>query len=141
MGEVAPVAGPTGRRVRREDVLAAVIVLVTLACLGVLAGFFFVETQFHPVGGAFGIPTTIPLCGRWFSRAADSTQVLTRAEIEIGSTPGHAPVVLEPSLGQIPLVALVQPHPVPAGMSTCDVVIYLHVGPDAYVGYALEGGP
>ena len=27
MGEVAPVAGPTGRRLRREDVLAAVIVL------------------------------------------------------------------------------------------------------------------
>ena len=138
---MTPAAGWTARRPRREDVLAAVIVLVTLACLGVLAGFLFVEAHFHPVDGAFGIPTTIPLCGPWFSRAADSTQVLTRAEIETGSIPGHAPVVLQPSLGQIPLVALAQPHPVAAGMSTCDVVIYLHVGPDAYVGYALEGGP
>ena len=134
-------AGWTARRPRREDVLAAVIVLVTLACLGVLAAFLFVETQFHPSESAFGIPTTIPLCGRWFSRAPDSTQVLTRAEIEIGAIPGHAPVVLEPTLGQIPLLALVEPHPIPVGMSTCDVVIYIHVGPDAYVGYALEGGP
>ncbi len=56
-------------------------------------------------------------------------------------TPGYAPVILEPSLGEVPLLALFEPHPIPSGMATCDVAIFLHTGPDAYVGYALEGGP
>ena len=126
---------------RQQNILAAGVVLVALLCLVLLAGFIVVETQFRPIGSAFGLPTRIPLCGRAFSRSADTTRVFTTAEIEAGMTPGYAPVTLEPSIGEVPLLALFEPHPNPSGMATCDVLIFLHTGPDAYVGYALEGGP
>lgn len=39
---------------RKQDVLAAGVVLVTLLCVVLVAGFVFVETQFGPSGSAFG---------------------------------------------------------------------------------------
>jgi hypothetical protein len=129
------------RLLRRQNILAAGVLLVALLCVAVLAGFILVETQFRPAGSAFGLPTRIPLCGRTFSRSADDGRVFTRAEIDAGMSPGYSPVILEPSIGEVPLLALFEPHPNPSGMATCDVLIFLHAGPDAYIGYALEGGP
>ena len=126
---------------RRQNILAAGVLLVALLCVAALAGFVVVETQFRPTGSALGLPARIPLCGRTFSRPADDTRVFTRAEIDAGMAPGYSPVILEPSIGEVPLLALLESHPNPSGMATCDVLIFLHTGPDAYVGYALEGGP
>jgi len=134
-------SGHGERLLRRQNILAAVVLLVALLCVAVLAGFIVVETQFRPAGSAFGLPTRIPLCGRAFSRSADDARVFTRAEIDAGMSPGYSPVILEPSIGEVPLLALLEPRPNPSGMATCDVLIFLHTGPDAYVGYALEGGP
>ncbi len=125
-------------RPKREDVFAACLVLLMLVGVAVGGGLFLIETQFRPGGSAFGLPTRIPACGRSFTGPG---RVSTLAEIEAGMTTGHAPIVLEPTIGEIPLLAPFEPHTVPTGMTTCDVVIFLRVGPDAYVGYALEGGP
>ena len=120
-------------RPRREDLVAASLVLLLFAGVVMIGGLFLIETQFRPEGSAFGLPTRIPTCGRSFIRDAADVRVFTRAEIEAQMTPGYSPTVLEPAIGEIPLLAPFEPH--------CDVLIFLHVGPDAYVGYELQGGP
>ena len=123
---------------RRRTVTAAALACVTLVCVAILGGFVFLETQLDPVGGAFGIPTRIPLCGRQFEASPDAAGRYSLAEIEAAIAPGR-PIVLEPTIGQLPVLGLFESHPTPHGMAACDTVIFPHVGPDSYVPYALAG--
>lgn len=126
------------RRPRREDVFAASVVLLLAVCLGAVAGVFYIATQFKSEGSLFGRPTRIPACGRSYLGPG---RTWSRAEIDAAIAPGFEPVVLEPTIGQIPL--LQDGHPTQSGspVGFCATVVFLHVGADRYVGYALEGGP
>ena len=123
----------------QRNIAAVAVVVVTLVCTAVIGGFVFLETQMEPVGGAFGIPTRIPLCGRYFETSPDTARRYTMAEIEATIEPGHRPIVLEPTLGDLPVLGLFESHPNPPGMAACDTLIFLHVGPDSYLSYGLLG--
>ncbi len=124
---------------RRRDITAAAVMLLTFVCLAVIGRFVFLETQMEPTGGAFGIPTRIPLCGRQFETSPDTARRYTMAEIEATITPGYRPIVLEPTIGDLPVLGLFESHPYPPGMAACDTLIFLHVGPDSYLSYGLMG--
>ncbi len=124
---------------RRSDLGAAVVVGVTFACIAVVGGFVFLETQMEPAGGSFGIRTHIPLCGRQFETSPDTARRYTMVEIEATIAPGYRPIVLEPTIGDLPVLGLFESHPFPPGMAACDTLIFLHVGPDSYLSYGLMG--
>lgn len=126
-------------RPRHQDVVAGIVVLVAAVSLSVMGGFVFLETQLEPVGGAFGIPTRIPLCGRQFETTPDTARRYSMAEIEATIEPGCRPIVLEPTIGDLPVLGLFESHPYPPGMAACDTLIFLHVGPDSYLSYGLAG--
>ena len=126
------------RRPSRQDVFAASLVLLAGVSLCALAGVFYIETQFRPEGSLFGRPARIPACGRSYLGPGRDW---TRAEMEAAITAGFDPVVLEPTIRQVPLVPWVDQRRTGSGLVTCDTVIFLHVGSDLYVGYAIEGGP
>lgn len=126
------------RRPRREDVFAASLVLLLVVSLLAVAGAFYIATQFRPEGSLFGRPTRIPACGRSYLGPG---RAWTRAEVEAAITPGFEPVVLEPTIGDVPLIPWVDQRRISSGLVVCDTVIYLHVRPDLYANYALEGGP
>jgi hypothetical protein len=126
------------RRPSRQDVFAAGMVVLVVVSLSALAGVFYIETQFRPEGSLFGRPTRIPACGRSYLGPGRGW---TRAEMEAAITPGYEPVVLEPTIGEVPLIPWVDHRRFGSGLVTCDTVIFLHVRPDFYVGYAIEGGP
>ena len=119
-------------------IVAAIAVLVTVVGLAMIGGFVFLETQLEPVGGAFGIPTRIPLCGRQFEASRDTARRYTLAEIEAAVAP-ERPIVLEPTIGELPVLGLFESHPTPPGMAACDTRIFLRVGPDSYLPYVLAG--
>lgn len=127
------------RRPRREDVFAGIVVLIAVVCVIALGSIFLIEKEFQPRDGLFGIPTRIPACGRTY----DVGRQFTRAQIYAGINPGSEPIVFEPLIGLIPLTAPFEGHQVrlASGEMVCDTVVFLHVGPDGYVGYGLEGGP
>jgi len=113
------------------------LVLLLVVSLLALAGVVYIETQFRPEGSLFGRPTRIPACGRSYLGPG---RAWTRAAMEASITPGFEPTVLEPTIGDLPLIPWVDQRRIEAGL-VCDTVIYLHVRPDLYVSYALEGGP
>ena len=131
---------PRVRRVRREDVLAGTVVAIVIIGVLGLAAFVQIERDFQPEGGALGLPTHIRTCGRSYIGPG---QTYSLARIEATTVPGSSPVVLEPILGQIPISAYFDRHHVriDSGELTCATLVFLHVGPDAYLSYGLEGGP
>lgn len=126
-------AGLDARRAR-TSLFAVLLGLVAFASLVVT------ERVFEPAGGPFGVPQRIVTCGRSY-RGGSLT--VSRAQIATATNPGQSPVILEPLLGDLPLTAPFESHRVklPSGDTVCDTVIYLQIGPDAYVSYGLEGGP
>ena len=125
------------RRPSRKDLFAASLVVVFVASLVALAGMFYIEIQFRPEHSLFGRPTRIPACNRSYLGPGRGE---TRAEMEADIPPGFEPTVLEPTVGEVPLVPWVDQRRIEAGL-VCDTVIYLHVRSDLYLTYALEGGP
>jgi hypothetical protein len=126
------------RRPSRQDVFAASLVLLLVMSFFALAGLLYIVTQFRPEGSLFGRPTRIPACGRSYLGPG---RTWTRTEMEAAITPGYEPVVLEPTIGEVPLIPLVDQRRFGSGLVTCDTLIFLYVRPDFYVGYAIEGGP
>lgn len=123
----------------REDLRAAGIAAVAVLVLAALVAVALIERNFEPRGG-FGRPQRIPACGRSY-RGGEAT--FTLAQIRAAINPGGSPVIFEPVVGELPLTAPFEDHRVrlASGETVCDTVVYLHVGPDAYAGYDLEGGP
>ena len=110
--------------------VASVIGVLTLAPrLGnVLAGA-------DGIHDAAALPEHLELCGRsWHKDTTDRR--FTFAGIREWS--GVEPVVVDPST-----FAPCPPGPCTsvAGPTPCDTVIFVRVGPDAYLDYALQGGP
>jgi hypothetical protein len=131
----------TRRRLRWRWVVPAVVLF---AVLGTAGGWLWIRHEFDPIDPPFGIPRTIPLCSRTFWHSDQDTRLWTLAEARAfeqtanGGTPVE-PIVLEPTIGDLPIFRPTYPWRPPA--ATCEMGIWLHVGPDAYVAYTLEGGP
>lgn len=128
------------RGLQREDLALAAVLAVVVVGVGLLGSVILIQKEFDPRGGLFGIPHRIPTCGRSYV-GGDGTTSLEQIEATI--TPGYSPVLLEPVLGMLPLWAPFETKRVrlDTGEEVCDTVVFLHVGPDAYASYGLEGGP
>ena len=126
-------------RPRRGDMLAGAVVLFVAFCVLVTATTFFIEHELRPTGSFFGVPGRLdfPLCGR--SYLLGQGDDWTMARIGGPTTPGYGPPILEPTIGKIPLLGLFSCPMTRDGFYY--TVIWLHVGPDDYKAYALEGGP
>ena len=123
-----------------KDVRAAGVLVVFVVGVVVLGSYALIERNFQPLGGPFGVPHRIPTCGRSY---LGGEVRLTLEQIQATINPGTSPLLFEPQLGQIPLMAPFQGHTVrlDTGAEVCPTAVFLHVGADAYAAYALEGGP
>jgi hypothetical protein len=124
----------------RERTLLGLVIAIVVAGVVFCGSVIEIEHVFQPEGSLFGRPMRIPSCGRSYGTGPDVTTLYTWAQIEAVAAPGFAPVVVEPVIGQIPLFAPFTSQQHPAAAQVCDTVIYLHVGPDAYAAYGLQGG-
>lgn len=110
----------------RLAVTVGVLAAVSLMVLGVRS------SQLHQIPGAAG-PSRIEICGRTFTGPGTSStaaEVRARLMTRIGSVPtwqGRREV-----WGQQVTVS---------GAPGCGTGVFLKTGPDAFLGYALSGGP
>ena len=117
------------------------IVVVALAAAALIVGIVIVPLLGNVFGRAAGIhdaaalPEQINICGRGWSKD-ESNREFSLAEIR--ARDGIEPVVVDPGLFAScpagPCTTVAQNGP-------CDTVIYVRVGEDAYLDYALQGGP
>jgi hypothetical protein len=129
------------KRPSRSNLLAFALVAVLVVSAGIVLTGLYVQHAFHPAGGLLGTPTSIPLCGRDFTHPEGDTRLWSRADIDAAMQPGFSAIVLDPTIGRIPLLGVFAQYArLPQG-ETCAMVIWLRVGPDAYLDYALSGGP
>lgn len=135
---------PRPRGPRRSTIAAAGMVLALVLCVSSLAIGLFIEFKLRPIDGRLGLPQRLDfLCGR--SYHLGNGDHITKSQIDSGMTPGYEPYILEPTLGQIPLVDVFTKCPtvpmVGGRGSVTYTLVWLQVGSDDYVTYALEGGP
>ncbi len=117
------------------------IVVVALTAAALFVGTVIVPRIGNAFGGAGGVhdaaalPEHIRICGRSWSKDA-LNRALSLAEIRARDS--IEPVVVDPGLFA----------PCPAGPCTtvaqsgpCHTVVYVRVGEDSYLDYALQGGP
>jgi hypothetical protein len=128
---------PRPRRPKRQNVAAAIVVLLLAASIAVMGTGFFIEHDLRPTDGAFGLPGRLafPLCGRSYLLSNLPDQTFRGA----AAWAAAKPFVVEPTIGKVPLFSLLTCPMSPDGFYY--TVIWLHVGPDTYASYALEGGP
>jgi hypothetical protein len=114
------------------------MVVVTVAAAALLLGIVIVPRIGNVSAGvhdAAALPEQINICGRSWSK-----DVLDRklSLAEIRARDGIEPVVVDPGpLAPCP----VGPCTTVAQNGPCHTVIYVRVGEDAYLDYALQGGP
>lgn len=125
----------TAERVRRGLAVAVLVVAVVLIVIAILPRIDNGTAGASGIHDAATLPEHIRVCGRGWSKDA-LNRMLSRAEIR--ARDGVEPVVVDPR----PFA----PCPVgPCGMTAengpCHTVIYVRVGEDAYLDYALQGGP
>lgn len=136
---------PRAGRPRRSTIAAAAVVLVFVLCVSGLAVGLFIQTELRPIDGRFGLPQQLdfPFCGRSYQLGNGSH--MTKSQMDAEMTPGYQAYILEPSVGQIPLVDVFTKCPrvpmVGGHGSVAQTVGFLQVGPDDYAVYVLEGGP
>jgi hypothetical protein len=129
---------PRPGRPKGKDLAAGAVVLAFLMAVCILGAGIFIAHSLKPTDGRFGVPQYLvfPFCGRSYMLGADTApQTFTRADASAGA----GAFVVEPTIGSIPLLSLLTCPRSPSGLTY--TVIWLHVGTDAYVEYALEGGP
>jgi len=135
---------PSGRgrwsKPTRQDVRLGLLASVCLAAGLVVAAALWIIIRFEPDGGLLGRPSLITACGGRHYRP-DGGVTWTRAQVDGSIAPELTPTIFEPVIGQIPLGALFSGSRDFNGVQVCDTVVFLHVGPDAYEPYALQGGP
>jgi len=127
---------PVGvRRVRREDVSAAVLVAVLVVALVVLVSLVLIGSLYEP-DGFLGRPGQIPACGGTYQLEPGPPRVWTLDEIRAATDPADEPQIFEPILGHIPLGSLLAGDRDLNGVPVCATVGWLHVASDAYLRYA-----
>ena len=136
-GSRARPGGCTGmsRSTRRGIVFAA------FAVAAVLAGLVIVPRIENAFGGSMGIhdaaalPEHIRICGAAGTRTHSSASSASpRSGCETASSLSSWIPASSRHARQAPAPAVAQDEP-------CDTVIYVRVGSDAYLDYALQGGP
>ena len=120
------------RGIATASVLLALLLAGAVVLLPRVGNAFAGADGIHDAGA---LPEHIKVCGRsWHKDALSRTFRL--AEIRVRD--GVEPVVVDPgpfaACPPGPCTTVAQPGP-------CDTVIYVRVGDDAYVDYALQGGP
>jgi hypothetical protein len=127
---------PRRRRPKRADIAATLVVVLFICSIIVIAVGTFIAHDLRPTGSMFGLPgrLSFPLCGRSYLLSNSSSVHLDGAASSDPRT-----TILEPTIGNVPLLALLTTCPRYDGFSP--TVIWLHVGGDEYVSYSLEGGP
>ena len=133
------IALPRQRRPSPEDLRLGLLIALVSVCAVIAIGAFLVSRWYEPAGSLFGWPTHIPACGHDYAR--DTDQTWTLAQVDDSLTPGLAPTIFEPVIGEIPLLSVLSGTRDFNGVQTCDTVVFLHVGPDAYAVFAMQGGP
>ncbi len=120
---------------RRGIVLAALVAAALLAWIAIvprLANEIVGPTGIHDAGA---LPEHIKVCGRSWSKDALRREL---SAAELRARDGVEPVVVDPGLFAAcppgPCTTVAQDVP-------CNTVIYVRVGEDAYLDYALQGGP
>src|ERR1035437_1332655 len=120
---------------RRRALMALVIPLAVALGWVTIIGSAFDPAGIHDAGA---LPDRIHACGRTWNKGASTP---TSAE-SIVALLGEEPKLVAPGLLGRVLASC------PSGACTdnasngpCDTVIYVRVGEDAYVDYALTGGP
>ncbi|MGZ8562302.1 MAG: hypothetical protein ACXWWU_01650 [Candidatus Limnocylindria bacterium] len=88
-------------------------------------------TDIHEVAS---LPDRISVCGRVWNRDAAGRE-FSRAEIRTRS--GVEPTLVDP----LPFAPCPRGPCAQTGNGSCDTVVYVRVGSDAYVDYSLSGGP
>jgi hypothetical protein len=116
------------------------VVLLFVCSAVLIAVGTFVAHDLRPTGSMFGIPgrLSFPLCGR--SYLLSNSGEWSKADVEKSLMPDETGVILEPTVGQIPLLGLLTTCPRYKGEFT-PTGIWLHIGTDEYLAYSLEGGP
>jgi hypothetical protein len=128
----ARVGLPRPRRPRGKDIAAGAVVLLFVISILVVGTGFFIAHELQPTDGRFGVPQYLvfPLCGRDY-------HISNLPEVNAPAVDGA--FVVEPTIGSIPLLSLLTCPKNSNGLTY--TVIWLHVGPDEFASYALEGGP
>jgi hypothetical protein len=121
--------------IRRGLAVAALVVAGAVVAVVILPRIHNAVAGTSGIHDAATLPEHIGVCGRGWSKDA-LNRILSLAEIR--ARDGVEPVVVDPG----PFA----PCPVgPCGMTAqdgpCHTVIYVRVGEDAYLDYALQGGP
>jgi hypothetical protein len=117
------------------------LAVAALVLVGVLGAIVILPRIHNGVAGTSGIhdaamlPEHIRVCGRGWSNDV-LIRILSLAEIR--ARDGVEPVVVDPG----PFATCpVGPCGMTAQDGPCHTVIYVRVGEDAYLDYALQGGP
>jgi hypothetical protein len=115
--------------------LASIVVLLLIVCVSVVGLGFFIQHELQPSDGRFGLPQYLafPFCGADYHLSLGGKAPKPSA--------GDGSFVLEPTIGQVPLVEVLTRCPRWGAAGFRYTVIYLHDGPDSYAVYELEGGP
>lgn len=132
-------AGRRWTRPTREDVHLALLVLIVAVGAVITIGGVLVARTFEPQDGLIGRPTRLSACGRNYDGDREN-RTWTRVQVDESMSPGATPVIFEPVIGLLPLFAPLSGTHDFNGVQLCDTVVFVHVGPDAYAPYALEGG-
>jgi hypothetical protein len=133
-----PRAGlPRPRRPKRSDIAASFAVVLLVLSIAVIGTGFFIQHDLRPTDGPLGLPGRLafPLCGRSYLLSNPPEQTLQGPAAPVA----HGAFVVEPTIGKVPLFSLLTCPKGPDGFYY--TVIWLHVGPDTYASYSLEGGP
>ena len=127
------------RRPAPEDVRLGLLVAVIVAGVIALVGGLLIVHWYEPQDGLFGRPARLAACGRDYVRERDTT--LTLVQVNEGVPAGMSATIFEPVIGQLPLGALFSGPRDFNGVQVCDTVVFLHLGPDVYAPFELQGGP
>ena len=122
----------------RENLFLAGVIALALMGVAILGFFIWVRASFG-VWGVSALPERIPLCNQSYTKRDD--RVLTYAEA-VGQDSEPSPIVLEPTIGRLPISLAAQPRYDPgAGYYGCGRMVLLHVAEDGYVQFFKLGGP
>jgi hypothetical protein len=120
---------------RRRTVIGAVVVVVCVAGAALAVQAILAGRDPNTIHAAGNLPHRVSVCGRDWTKDALGRQVTLKQARTVMS--GGDPVV----------VATGPFAPCPSGPCTetvggsCDTVVWVRAGLDAYIGYELSGGP
>lgn len=121
-------------RRRRWAIVAIVVVVLGLTTIPGLIHRVVLGLGATDIHEAASLPDHISVCGREWTRDASGRE-FSRAEIRTQS--GVEPTLVDP----LPFAPCPRGPCAQTSNDSCDTVVYVRVGSDAYVDYSLSGGP